>query len=339
MSHDLEVKDGIATFVAVKEHGWHGLGTLVEHDLTVSEGLSLANLADLEYQVRPLAVPVGTPRRFIVAGNYKAVVRRNPFDREQWDVLGAGMTDAYTLHTPEQAFGFGEDIIESGKPLAAMGSIKGGRRAFAAFRLDDLTIGGVDQIKTFLNILTSFDGSMATYARVSTIRTVCSNTFHYVLSESSAPTYVVRHVGEGLEGRVDDARAALQVGWKALEQFQAEVETLIDREVTDKEFTAITEALFPITDKTTERGTAIAQESRSAVTALYNGPTVAPIRGTAWGALNAYTEWLDWTGGNYGSPEARMVAQITPGSAIDAKRVGGAKKITNLLKIKTPATV
>jgi phage/plasmid-like protein (TIGR03299 family) len=312
------------------------MGTLVDHEITVSEALRLAHLADLDYHTEPIAVPVGDPVRLIAAPNYRAVVRKNPWDTDEWQVLGAGMKGSYTLHTPEESFGFGEDIIESGKPLAALGSINDGKRAFAAFRLDDITLGGVDQIHNFLNVMTAFDGSMATIARVSSIRVVCQNTFSAVMGERQAPTYRVRHVGEGLEGRVDDARAALAVGWKAMEQFQAEADAFLDREVTDAEFAKITEALFPITDKTPEVSKTRLLDSRGTVARIYDGPTVSNVRGTAWGALNAYTEWLDWTGGNYASPEARMVAQITPGSAMDQKRLIGSKRIAGLLKIAVP---
>jgi phage/plasmid-like protein (TIGR03299 family) len=319
-----ESDDGRATFVAVERHGWHQLGTLSDKELTVKEGLELANLAGLDYHLEPIAVPVGNPPSFMVADGYRASVRRNPFDRDQWQVLGAGMSSAYTLHTPEEAFAFGEDIIQQGKPLAALGSIAGGKRAFAAFKADDIMIGGVDQVRMFLNVLTSFDASMATITRLSGTRVECSNTFYGVLGETSAPTYKVRHVGEGLASRLDDALAALKVGFKGMEEFQAEAEALLDREVSDKKFAEIVERLLPLKEDAPEATKTRVGENRDKVKALYGGPTVAKINGTAWGVLNAYTEWLDWTSGNYATDEARLVSQITPGSAMDNRRHAGA---------------
>jgi phage/plasmid-like protein (TIGR03299 family) len=336
MGHNIEeAGDGRATFVAVEEHGWHTLGTLSKKRLTVAEGLELAHLANLEYHLEPIAVPVGDPPRFISGGDLRAAVRRNPFDRDEWQVLGAGMTTAYTMHTPEEAFGFTENLIDAGKPLAAMGSINGGRNAFAAFFADDITIGGVDQVRMYLNCMTGFVGNSATYVRSSAIRVVCANTYNAVMGEVEQPTYVVRHVGEGLDGRIEDARAALDIGYRGMEAFQKEAEALLDREVSDAQWEQIVAALLPDVTTATDAARNRAAEGRAQVTALYNGATVENVRGTAWGALNAYTEWLDWTAGNYRTAENRMVAQITPGSVIDQRRVKGARLIAKQVGLVT----
>lgn len=337
MSHGIEQSgDGRETFVAVREHGWHQLGTLVDHDLTVAEALELAHLADLDYRTTKIIAITGTEEKveFVRAPGYRAVVRRNPFTGQD-EVLGAGMKASYVLHTPEQALAFGEAIIDEGKPLAALGSINGGRRAFAAFRLDGITIGGVDQVNMYLNVMTAFDGSMATVARLSAIRVVCSNTFNAVMNDTGAMTYRVRHIGEGLETRVDDARAALEIGWKSVQAFQAEAEALLDREVTDKQFTAIVEALLPFAKDATDRQKAAVEESRYQVRGIYNSETVEAVRGTAWGALNAYTEWADWTGGRFNDPDSRMVAQIMPGSRIDNKRLRAGRIVAKSVGLVT----
>lgn len=329
-------EDGRATFVAVKEHGWHRMGFVSPVELNVQTALKKAHLADLDYHLEPIGVPVGEPPRFIDGGNYRALVRRNPFDAEQWDVLGAGMTDSFVVHTPEDFAQFGQDIIEVGQPLAALGSLNGGKRAFAAFHLEDVTIAGVDQVRMFLNVMTAFDGSMSTVARVSAIRVVCSNTFAAVMSERSVPTYRVRHTGDGLRGRVDEARLALGVGWKGMAQFQAEIDALVDREVTDAEFQKVVAALYPMPEEATERQKSTIAEVRSVVSNLYDGPTVANVRGTAWGVLNAATEYADWTSGKFKSAEARMQAQITPGSTIDDRRLRAGSIVADTLKIKVP---
>lgn len=325
MSHDIEQSDdGRATFVAVKRHGWHQLGTLSEKELSVKEGLDLAHLADREYHLEPIYASVDG--QVISGGDWRAVVRRHPFT-DEWQMLGAGMGKGFAVHTPEEVFAFGEELIQQGKPLAALGSINNGRRAFAAFKADEITIGGVDQIRMFLNVMTAFDGSMSTMARASSIRVECENTFNAVLGENSAPTYRVRHTGGPLSERVDDAMAALKIGFKGMEVFQAEAEALIDRDVTDQTFAKIVEQLLPIKDDAQPAARTKTYEARTKVHTIYNGPTVKKIRGTGWGALNAFTEYLDWTGGNYASPEQRMVAQITPGSAIDTKRLMAAKVV------------
>ena len=326
-------EDGRATFVAVRKHGWHQMGTVSDEDLSVEQGLGLAHLADLDYHTEPVLVPVGNPPVLQAAAGKIATVRRNPFDRSKWDILGVGMTDSYTLHTPEEAFGFGEAIIEYGHPLAAMGSISNGRRAFAAFAMDDLTIGGKDAVKMYLNILTSFDATLATYARVSAIRAECENTFNAILSDGDALTYRVRHIGDGLEHRVDDARSALSIGWQAMETFQKEAELLISREVTKVEFDKIVEQLLPVRNNATDRVKATRLGEREAVRAIYEAGNAASITGTAWGVFNAYTEWADWTAGSFKTPEARMVSQIMPGTITDRRRERAGSIVKSVLAL------
>lgn len=324
-------EDGRATFVAVKEHGWHQKGELVQHDISVQEGMELAHLAGLEYQLQPVYVrsPEGTAlptKRF-------GIVRKNPFDRTKWESLGVGFSERYTLHAPEPVFAFGEQVIDMGHPLAALGSINGGLEAFAAFRLDDVTIGGVDQVKMFLNIMTSFNGSMATTARVSGIRVVCWNTFQGVMSQTSMPTYKVRHTGMNLEHMVDDARNSLQVGWKGMEAFQKEAELLIARAVTPRETDNLITVLIPEPKEATDRQKENIKQARAWVHYIHESKTVENIKGTAWGVLNAFTEYVDHRSGNFRSEEARLVANITPGSVLDKRRMNGGMTIAKALEL------
>lgn len=331
-------KDGRAAFVAVKEHGWHRLGELSEEDLTIPQGLVIAHLNDLEHHTEPVLVPVGDPPAMIPAPGVVATVRKNPFDREQWDVLGVGMSDEYVVHTLEDTLAFGANIIDAGYNLASLGSIDRGRKAFAAFRLDGITIGDVDAVDLYLNVMTSFDRSMATTCRVSQIRVVCKNTMDAVLGESTAPTYRVRHTGEPLESRVADARAALEVAWSGADEFAKEAEKWLDTPVDDGEFDKIVAALYPLSATASESAKTRAHDQRHTLTALYSeGETITAIKGTAWGALNAYTELVDWNYGRYDTVYERVAAQTLPGSGIDKRRIAGAKVIAKALGMKAVA--
>jgi phage/plasmid-like protein (TIGR03299 family) len=339
---EYDASTGRAMFVAVEEHGWHQMGTLVKgRSISVTEALELAHMNDLDYRLEPFAIIAGDPPNLVSAGALRAVARRKPFDRDKHEVIAAGLTDDFTMHTPEQAFGLGENLIDAGKPVAALGSINDGKRAFAAFFADSISIGGVDQVNMYLNVMTAFDGSMATTCRVSAIRVVCQNTFSAVMNQHSMPTYRVRHVGDGLEGRIEDARATLDMGYAGMTEFQKEAEAFLAVDVTDAKFAKIVESLLPMPDADDEKATPaqrdrIAQQ-RDQVTGLWTSSTVSNVQNTAWGALNAWTEWLDWTAGNFRTPQARLHQQTTAGSALDKRRIAGATKIAALAGVKIPA--
>jgi hypothetical protein len=96
---------------------------------------------------------------------------------------------------------------------------------------------------------------------------------------------------------------------------------MIQQAVTDSVFEQIVEDFFPVKEDAKPFVQDRARTARAKVLSLYDGPTVANIRGTAWGSLNAITEYLDWSSpGRFKTPEQRMVAQITPGTTIDRQR-------------------
>lgn len=327
-------EDGRAAFVAVKEHGWHRLGTLVDEDIDINTGLRLALLNDLDYHTEPVLVPCGSPPVMVEAPGSVAVVRRNPFDRETWNVLGVGMSEDYVVHTLEETLAFGSDIIDAGYHLSAIGSIDNGKRAFATFRLDGITIGGVDAVDLYLNLFTSYDRSLATTARCSQIRTVCKNTMDAVLGEKTAPTFRVKHVGEPLKFRVQDAREALEVAWSGADEFAKEAELWLDRTVTEIEFEKVVAGLYPIAENATESTKTRMGDQRHQLSSLYlHGDTTETIRGTAWGVLNAYTEIVDWRYGRFDTLEARVAAQTLPGTSIDKRRQTGAATIRKVLQM------
>ena len=60
MAHNLEIKDGKASFVAKGEKAWHGLGQVVDKAMTSEEAIKLANL-DYEVGKRCIkSVPIET---------------------------------------------------------------------------------------------------------------------------------------------------------------------------------------------------------------------------------------------------------------------------------------
>jgi len=129
----------------------------------------------------------------------------------------------------------------------------------------------------------------------------------------------------------------MDIGYAGLEAFQKEAEAFLDVAVTDAAFEQIVERLLPVAPNASAAVVGRAMESRSQVTGVYDSASVKAIRGTAWGALNAWTEWLDHTAGTYADESARMVAAITPGSGMDKRRLSGAAIVAKMAKVTIPA--
>jgi len=135
---------------------------------------------------------------------------------------------------------------------------------------------------------------------------------------------------------VADARAALDIGYQGIEAFQREAEAFLDVAVTDSTFEQIVEALLPLAKGAPAATETRAKEQRAQVLGVYDSASVKRIRNTAWGALNAWTEWLDHTAGTYADDSARLVAAITPGSGMDKRRLSGAATIARMAKVSIP---
>lgn len=100
----------------------------------------------------------------------------------------------YKLVQPPEIIDFFSDVLEAhDMEMSSCGSLFGGRRFFATAKLNNMEIIPGDTINGYLLIATSLDGSFATVAKTTSVRTVCNNTLTMALRESSANVIKVPH--------------------------------------------------------------------------------------------------------------------------------------------------
>ena len=295
MVHALEIGNNGETAFAVRgEPAWHKLGQVFDQDahLTTAEMLSMAHLNDWNVRLEPLVIPDG----YRATTTSQMVVRDNPFDNGQ-DVL-AVVGDRYKVVQNEQLFDFADNILDGGAEWESAGSIKDGRVVFGSlvipreFTLDPE--GASDKTKTYLLVHTSHDGSAAVQASITPVRVVCQNTLNMALG-STKQSFKVRHTATA-EGKVQVAREALGLTFAHMDAFEDMAKQLFETAITDKQFDDLVRSLYP----EPEDGSAKASQNRwqvkhDLIQHLYHeGETNANITGTAWGALNALTERIDY---------------------------------------------
>ena len=148
MAHDLETQNGKTSFASFREPAWHGLGTVFTDEKTTSEMLSLASLDNWNVRLEDLE----TPSHLTSDKNYQYVLRTNPTDNSQTDILGV-VGERYHVMQNEDLFSFGDNILDGGGRWETAGSIKGGRVVFGALALERETIldpnGVADKVKTY----------------------------------------------------------------------------------------------------------------------------------------------------------------------------------------------
>ena len=293
MAHMLEQYGDMASFASLRQPAWHGLGTVLDTEVTTSEMLRVAHLADWDVRLEDINLP-GRYHR-----NAFATVRTNPFDGGD-DVLGI-VGERYQVLQNEQLFDFGDAILDGARWETA-GSIKHGTVVFGSLALErEVTLdpnGVGDKVNTYLLVHTSHDGSLAIQASITPVRVVCQNTLNMAVGRDgrkAKQSFRIRHT-QSVQGKVQAAREALGLAHKYLDAFEIEAQAMMAQAINTDAFFDIIKAAYPEPDADIKGSATKWQNKVDVLFDIYRGDTVmgAGIADPAWGAYNTLTERLDW---------------------------------------------
>lgn len=315
MAHELEISEaGEVAFALRGAPAWHGLAAHIfgeDEHVTTSSMLDAAHLSG--WNVRLEAFSNYAPEGYRFNSEPYMVVRTNPFDAGS-DVL-ATVGERYTVVQNEDLFAFGDAILDGGASWESAGSIKNGRKVFGSLVLPREIVldpeGAADTTVTYLLVNTSHDGSVAVQASITPVRVVCQNTLNFAL-RGAKQTYKIRHT-QTVGGRVAAAREALGIAYKYVDAFEKEAQALYAQSMTDATFNEIVLALYPKPDADVKGALTKWENKVDTINTIYTSPTCANIKGTAWGAVNALTERLDWHRKGRGVAAAENVAAAASG--------------------------
>lgn len=205
------------------------------------------------------------------------------------------VSNRFKTFQPRDVVAFYDDLTRRhGFTLTDAGCFKGGKIVWAKAETGDvMRVHGNDVVKGYVLLSTSFDGSLATTARFSTLRLVCMNGL--TVGEDLAPVVRVSHRSIF---DADAAKVQLGVG-DAFVRFNEQAERMANTPVTERqaiEFflqvyhdmkaeAIVTAQQEKTTDKTIER---LAQHFVAAP-----GADMRSAKGTVWGLLNAVTYDID----------------------------------------------
>lgn len=337
MAHDLENQNGKTSFASFREPAWHGLGTVFTEEVNTSEMLSLANLNGWNVRLEDMEIPA----HLTSDKEYQYVLRTNPTDNSQTDVLGV-VGQRYVPLQNEDLFAFGDNILDGGGRWETAGSIKGGRVVFGSLALEREVVldptGVNDVVKTYLLINTSHDGSIAIQASITPVRVVCANTLNLALNTTKKKggvkqSFKIRHT-QTAEGKIAIARQALGMADFYMDEFSKLANGLYEKSVNAKQFNDIILAAYPKPEKDTKGAIKKWETKVDTINDLYTGEFNGMIAGTGWGALNALTERLDWARTARGGKQESLLAAASGFDAqINAEKNRLAKVVKTVLQI------
>lgn len=289
MAHQIFIKNGVAQYASTQRE-WHGLGELMPAGQTVEQWQKAAGM---DYNIKRGRVRYATE----MLGPNASVSELQVFDdkvvlfRSDTGAALGLVSESYKVVQPAAVLEFFRDYAaKGGMTIESAGVLFGGKRYFATAKLGDAVSvdGGRDKIVPYALLSTSADGSLATECRWTTVRTVCNNTLSLALRANAAFKVSHRSVFNP-----DDARAAVEAANEEFGAFMQSARTLAKVKMEQDIAEAMTVKLLM---KSSEE---VARESAAfdKIMALFNGQgkgsNFESAHDTAWGWLNAVTEYAD----------------------------------------------
>lgn len=296
MSHELSIRaNGFAEFAHTGVKAWHGLGQQLQRGATVEEW---AAAAGMDWRIQRGIVRFATGRDQN-ADNWAAMPDQHVLMRSDTKAPLAIVSARFNLVQPLDILTtLKNEATKAGFELETAGVLFAGRKFWAlASDGEECDVVPGDKVLSRTLLATATDGTMNTVGKKVTIRVVCNNTFTMAMTEGGAVTrqshrskYDASAMAAALGLTHDDTfanytQAARRLADKALSRDRAERIA----------FDLLKPANIASDVVSIEKVTDSAAFKK--ILNLFNGEGMGAkldgVAGTAWGFLNAVTEYAD----------------------------------------------
>jgi phage/plasmid-like protein (TIGR03299 family) len=188
MAHMIDTTTGTAAIAFAGQTPWHGLGQALTPDASIE---TWTREAGLNYTVNESPVLFQTDAT-TMPEEFKG---RKVLHRSDTGGALAVVSDGYRVVQPADVMGFFGKLVElGGFQMETAGVLSHGRRVWALAKVNqgaDVIEG--DTVRPYVLLGTSYDGTMATVAKFTSIRVVCNNTITAALGREHGGTVRVLH--------------------------------------------------------------------------------------------------------------------------------------------------
>lgn len=259
---------------------WNAIGENVSDCKDLSHVLAASGL-DYDVVKMPVQLADGTviPNRF-------ATVRPEGDGLHTYDIV----SDKFEVVQNRDAFDFvnymGEDLMfeKAGETASGMVYIIG--------KLPEVSILG-DAFTPHVIFRNGFSGKVQITAAICPLRLVCQNQFAMAFKDTSN-TVGIRHVANA-ETKLEEAREVLRSSADFMQRLNAEAERLAATHLSVRQLNRVLEAMFPMGEDPEALNSYARHQlemKRQRLVAAYEADDNANFRGTAWGLVNAYTDFI-----------------------------------------------
>lgn len=299
MAHMIDETTGRAAIAYVGEKPWHGLGAELQAGTSIEEWRKAAGL-DWTAERAPV---------MFVDQDFEARTFGDRFVLYRSDTKAplSVVSERYKPVQPADVLDFFGKISEAaGWQLETAGALSGGRRIWGLAKAGEgAEVKDGDIVKPYVLLATSFDGTLATTARFTSVRVVCHNTIS--ISVAGKAEVTVCHSAK-FDG--DAVRKDLGIFADAGERFIATARKLAAQQISAQAFDLMAIKLINDCNLSAAKEADEVRKSRAYrdIAALFNGGAIGSelCAGTAWQFVNAATEYCDHQRGR--SADTRMAS-------------------------------
>lgn len=277
MAHEIE------NMFFVGDAPWHGLGVQVNGSITAKDAIKQAGL---DWQVKKVPLITGDGTNTPV--DHVAIQRES--DKSILGVVGPRFEPLQN----SEAFKFFDPFIDAGEAsYETAGSLRQGKRIFilAALNRRTIEVKPGDEVKKYVLLSNSHDGTLAVRVGFTPIRVVCANTLKLAHENNASKLLRVRHTAS-MKVTLENIREIMNLADASFEATAEQYRKLANTSINTQDLENYVKVVFNGRDSKqfeTLKG--------EIVTLFENGKGSELSRGTVWGAYNAVTEYLGYQAG------------------------------------------
>lgn len=288
----------VQTMAYTGQQPWHGLGNALAPNQPIEVWAERAgmNWRIESAEVRYLAGPAG-PNGSSGIGAIHAFPEQKVLYRSDTQAPLSVVSSRYQVVQPCEILEFYRDLTEvGGFELETAGVLKEGRKLWALARTGQSgLLKGKDRIGGYLLLATACDGTLATTAQFTSVRVVCNNTLSIALGDGTGAVKVPHRSQFDAQA----VKRQLGIAVSSWDAFMVRTKALAERKVSNPAAETFLRRVmtYPSTSQTDGHSPAVNERAIRSIGELFagrgKGAGLPSASGTAWGLLNAVTEYVD----------------------------------------------
>jgi phage/plasmid-like protein (TIGR03299 family) len=274
----------VQTMAYANETPWHGLG----NKLTPKQPLEVwLQQAGMDWSIQ------SSPVNYLGLDHLRQYNDANVLYRSDTNEALSVVSNRYQVVQPREVLEFYRDLVDlGGFELETAGVLKGGKKLWALARTgQEMLLKGGDLVSAYLLLATACDGTLATTAQFTSVRVVCNNTLALATGDSQGAI----KVPHSTKFDANKVKQQLGIGITAWQRFITDAKRLADRPIHPFEARRYLVELLGDPELPFH-----SQPNSKALTRVFDlfagagmGANLVSANDTAWGLLNAVTQFVD----------------------------------------------